>query len=102
VRGANSRRIQGTAEINGRPGTYLVDVTDSESGSDSFAIQLSNGYNASGNLKHGRIEIHNRCRNDDDRDKDHKDRDKDRDHKDRDKDHDKGHDKDHGDKDRDY
>jgi hypothetical protein len=75
-RGANSRRIQGTAEINGRPGTFQVDVTDNESGADSFAIQLSNGYSASGNLKRGHIEIHKRCHDDnDDHDRDRKDRD---------------------------
>jgi hypothetical protein len=50
-KGPNSRRIQGTAEINGHDGTYQLDVTDDDSATDSFAIRLSNGYSASGNLK---------------------------------------------------
>ena len=54
----NSRRIQGTAEINGQAGTYQLDVSDNESGKDSFAIRLSTGYSASGDLKGGHIEIH--------------------------------------------
>lgn len=60
-KGPNSRRIQGTAEINGHEGTYQLDVSDDESGSDSFAIRLSNGYSASGHLKNGQIEINKRC-----------------------------------------
>jgi hypothetical protein len=60
-KGPNSRRIQGTAEINGHEGTYQLDVSDDESGSDSFAIRLSNGYSASGHLKSGQIEIDKRC-----------------------------------------
>ena len=78
-KGPNSRRIQGTAEINGRDGTYQLDVTDDDSATDSFAIRLSNGYSASGKLKKGHIEIHKRCSNDKD-DKDEKN--KDEDHKD--------------------
>ena len=78
-KGPNSRRIQGTAQINGHDGTYQLDVTDDESATDSFAIRLSNGYSASGRLKGGHIEIHKRCPNDKD-DKDNKD--KDEDHKD--------------------
>jgi Ice-binding-like len=80
-KGPNSRRIQGTVQINGHDGTYQLDVTDDDSASatDSFAIRLSNGYSASGKLKGGHIEIHKRCPNDKD-DKDNKD--KDEDHKD--------------------
>jgi hypothetical protein len=59
--GPNSRRIQGTAEINGLAGTYQLDVNDNESGKDSFAIRLSTGYSASGDIKGGHIEIHSRC-----------------------------------------
>jgi hypothetical protein len=65
-KGPNSRRIQGTAEINGHDGTYQLDVSDDESGADSFAIRLSNGYSASGRLKEGHIEIHKRCQTDKD------------------------------------
>jgi hypothetical protein len=75
-KGPNSRRIQGTAEINGHDGTFQLDVTDDESASDSFAIRLSNGYSASGKLKKGHIEIHRRCPGDkDNKDKDDKDED---------------------------
>jgi len=75
-KGPNSRRIQGTAEINGHDGTYQLDVTDDGSATVSFVIRLSNGYSASGKLKSGRIEIHKRCNNDkDDHDKNHEDED---------------------------
>jgi hypothetical protein len=63
-KGPNSRRIQGTAEINGQNGTYQLDVGDDESATDSFAIRLSTGYNASGELKGGHIEIHKCCHQD--------------------------------------
>jgi hypothetical protein len=55
-----------------------VDVSDNESATDSFAIRLSNGYSASGQLKRRHIEIHKRrCGNDrDDQDKNHKDEDR--------------------------
>ncbi len=59
-----SRRISGTAEINGQAGfTYEVDVTDeAEPGrADRFTLRLSNGYVASGNLAGGNIQLHNRC-----------------------------------------
>jgi hypothetical protein len=59
-----SRRIKGTAEINGQAGfTYEVDVADEgEPGrADRFALRLSNGYAASGNLAGGNIQLHNRC-----------------------------------------
>ena len=57
-KGPNSRRIEGTAEINGRDGTFQLDVTDDESAPASFTIRLSNGYSASGDLSGGHIEIH--------------------------------------------
>jgi len=72
-KGPNSRRIQGTAQINGRDGTFQLDVTVDDSASDSFAIRLSNGYSASGKLKDGHIKIHTRCPNGKD-DKDNKDK----------------------------
>jgi len=56
-KGPNSRRIQGSAEINGHDGTFQLDVTDDESVTDSFAIRLSNGYSASGKVINGHIEI---------------------------------------------
>jgi hypothetical protein len=70
--GPNSRRIQGTAKINGQDGTYQLDVSDNEPAPDSFAIRLSTGDSASGEVKGGHIEIHRCCHNDngnDDRDK---------------------------------
>ena len=67
-KGPNSRRIQGIAEINGQDGTFQLDVTDDESAPSSFAIRLSTGYSASGDLKGGHIEIHRCCRNDNDDD----------------------------------
>jgi len=60
VTGPTSRHIEGTCEINGVAGTYAVDVADNgEPGSnDTFAIHLSNGYAASGNLAGGNIQLH--------------------------------------------
>ncbi len=60
-----TRHIEGTAEINGQSGfTYKVDVADNgEPGTnDTFAIALSNGYTASGNLGGGNIKLHTPCR----------------------------------------
>ena len=61
VTGETSRRIEGTADIDGQPGTYQVDVTDAgEPGrNDLFALKLSTGYAASGTLQGGNIQIHN-------------------------------------------
>jgi hypothetical protein len=59
-----TRWIEGTAEINGQPGfTYRVDVEDKgEPGrADTFALILSNGYKASGELTGGNIQLHNSC-----------------------------------------
>jgi hypothetical protein len=79
-KGPNSRRILGTAEINGHDGTFQLDVTDDDSATDSFAIILSNGYSASGKLTSGHIKIHRHCPGDKD-DKNDKDSDnKDEDH----------------------
>jgi Ice-binding-like len=78
-KGPNSRRIQGSAKINGQDGTFQLDVTDDESSPASFAIRLSDGYSASGDLKGGHIEIHACCHNDnDDRGCSNQDKDKDR------------------------
>ncbi len=66
VTGTTMRHIEGTAEVNGRPGfTYKVDVTDNgEPGRnvDTFAISLSNGYMASGFLSGGNIQLHQPCK----------------------------------------
>lgn len=55
-----TRRIRGTAEINGQAGTYEATVADrGEPGrSDTFALSLSNGYTASGTLAGGNIQLH--------------------------------------------
>src|SRR5207245_6694640 len=65
--GAKTRRIGGTAKLNGESGyTYQVDVTDrGEPGrDDSFAIRISNAsgfsYSASGKLAGGNIQLHPR------------------------------------------
>ncbi|MCI0362407.1 MAG: hypothetical protein L0219_00905, partial [Phycisphaerales bacterium] len=58
---ATTRRIQGTAEINGQGGfTYTVEVADNgEPGrNDTFVLSLSNGYNAGGTLGGGNIQLH--------------------------------------------
>jgi hypothetical protein len=58
--GPTTRRIRGTAEISGQPGSYTVDVTDNgEPGrADVFDLTLSNGYGASGTLSGGNIQLH--------------------------------------------
>lgn len=58
-----ARHIEGTAEINGQPGTYEADVVDKgEPGrSDFFRLKLSTGYEASGTLTGGNIQLHNPC-----------------------------------------
>lgn len=58
---ANTRRIEGAAEVNGVSGfTFVVEVSDNgEPGdNDEFSIELSNGYSASGNLQGGNIQLH--------------------------------------------
>jgi hypothetical protein len=61
---STTRHIEGTAEINDKAGTYQVDVTDNgEPGrDDTFSIQLSTGYSASGKLAGGNIQVHKKCR----------------------------------------
>ena len=64
VTGATARHIEGTADIDGMSGTYKVDVADNGEpgrGSDTFAIQLSNGYTANGTLSGGNIQLHQPC-----------------------------------------
>jgi len=58
-----TRRIDGTAEINGMPGTYSVVVRDvGEPGrQDTFDLTLSNGYKAAGTLIGGNIQLHKAC-----------------------------------------
>lgn len=61
---AVTRHIEGTANINGEGEfTYKLDVIDNgEPGrNDSFNLQLSNGYSASGNLMGGNIQLHKKC-----------------------------------------
>ena len=57
-----TRRITGTAQINGAAGTYVVVVSDEgEPGTnDTFTITLSNGYTAWGKLVGGNIQLHTR------------------------------------------
>ena len=61
VTGPTSRRIKGTAEVDGMGGIdYTVDVTDAgEPGrDDTFSITLSNLYSAAGKLAGGNIQLH--------------------------------------------
>jgi hypothetical protein len=59
-----TRKIEGIAKINGKGSfTYTVVVVDNgEPGrNDSFSLNLSNGYSASGNLMGGNIQLHTKC-----------------------------------------
>ena len=60
VTNPTTRHIEGTAQVDGQDGTYQVDVTDNgEPGrNDSFTLQLSSGYGASGTLGGGNIQLH--------------------------------------------
>jgi hypothetical protein len=61
VTGEKSRHIEGTCEINGVGGTYIVDVADNDEpgrGIDTFSIRLSNGYTAMETLGGGNIQLH--------------------------------------------
>ena len=61
VTGPTSRRIKGTAEVDGVGGfDYTVDVSDAgEPGrDDTFSITLSNAYSAAGKLAGGNIQLH--------------------------------------------
>ncbi len=64
VTGPTTRHIEGTAEIDGRSGSYQVDVSDNgEPGrKDTFSIMLSNRYSASGLLIGGNIQLHQPCK----------------------------------------
>ena len=58
---ATTRHIEGTAQVNGQDGlTYQVDVADNgEPGrNDSFKLHVSGGYDASGTLGGGNIQLH--------------------------------------------
>jgi hypothetical protein len=62
--GPATRHIEGTADIDGKPGTYMVDVADNgEPGrhTDTFTLTLSTGYSASGVLDGGNIQLHSPC-----------------------------------------
>lgn len=65
VQGATpaTRHFEGSASIDGQPGSYAVDVTDNgEPGRfDVFAISLSTGYSASDTLAGGNIQLHGQC-----------------------------------------
>ena len=64
VTGPTTRHIEGTADIDGTPGTYKVDVADNgEPGRnvDSFSLTLSTGYSASALLGGGNIQLHTPC-----------------------------------------
>ena len=64
-----TRQIEGVAKVDGQGSfTYTVVVVDNgEPGhkygrsSDSFSLELSNGYSASGDLNGGNIQIHRKC-----------------------------------------
>jgi hypothetical protein len=65
VTGPTTRHIEGTADIDGMPGTYMVDVADNgEPGrnSDTFSLILSTGSGASAPLNGGNIQLHSPCR----------------------------------------
>jgi len=61
---SKTRQIEGIAEVNGKGSfTYKVVVVDNgEPGrNDSFSLELSNGYSASGTLEGGNIQLHMEC-----------------------------------------
>jgi hypothetical protein len=69
---AVTRQIEGVAKINGQGSfTYKVIVVDNgEPGrNDSFKLELSNGYSASGLLQNGNIQLHTKCGDSDKGDK---------------------------------
>jgi hypothetical protein len=63
VTGPTTRHIEGTADIDGVPGTYKVDVADNgEPGrNDTFSLTLSTDYSASAFLNGGNIQLHSPC-----------------------------------------
>jgi hypothetical protein len=73
-----TRKIEGIAKVNGQGSfNYTVIVADNgEPGrNDTFSLELSNGYKASGKLGGGNIQLHKGCKDKRDKDKD-KDKDK--------------------------
>ena len=57
----NQAHLTGTGKANGKKVSFSIDVTDNGdpgTPNDTFSIQLSNGYSASGNLTSGNITIH--------------------------------------------
>jgi hypothetical protein len=67
-----TRQIEGVARINGQGSiTYKVILVDnSEPGrNDTFKLELSNGYSASGLLQNGNIQLHTKCGADDNHEK---------------------------------
>src|SRR3989454_199078 len=61
---ATTRHMEGNAEIDGNPGTYVIEVADNgEPGrnTDTISISLSNGYSAGGTLEGGNIQLHKPC-----------------------------------------
>lgn len=59
-----TRRIEGAANINGQEAfTFICTVSDhGEPGrKDCFSLELSNGYNISGILSGGNIQLHKKC-----------------------------------------
>ncbi len=75
---AVTRQIEGVATVNGQGSfTYKVIVVDNgESGrNDSFSLELSNGYHASGLLSGGNIQFHTKCGDPRDGDKNNEDND---------------------------
>ncbi len=60
---ATTRWIEGSAEIDGQSGSYRVEVADEgEPGrADRFHLHLSNGYDATGVLNGGNLQLHNSC-----------------------------------------
>ena len=70
---AVTRQIEGIVKVNGQGSfTYKVVVVDNgEPGrDDSFSLELSNGYIASGTLKGGNIQLHKKCGEDQDGEED--------------------------------
>lgn len=66
VTGPTKRLVTGTAEIDGAPGfTYRAEVADNGEpgrGADTFTLELSNGYTATGpTLAGGNIQLHGPC-----------------------------------------
>jgi hypothetical protein len=71
---AVTRQIEGVANVNGRGNfTYKVTVADNgEPGrNDTFKLELSNGYSASGVMQNGNIQLHTKCGASDNDDQEH-------------------------------